>query len=221
MNFQYLLDHWQELVGGFFVTIGLTALGIAMGFAAGIGLAYLSRVRFKPVAWALVAYVEFFRNTPFVGQVFFLFFVLPTVGVLIPQFWVGVLALSLYAAAFSSENFRSGFQAVPGALVAAGEALALKRRQVFWHIELPVGISIALPSLANTAIGVLKSSSVLLIIGMLDLMGVARYLISISFNTWELMLVVVVGYLVLVGIMSLGFRFLETKVFVGSSLQTT
>ncbi len=117
------------------------------------------------------AVVEFVRSTPLLVQVYFLFFVLPTFGVVLPALTVGVLALGLHYATYTSEVYRAGIDAVPRGQWEAATALSLPRSRVWTGVVLPQAVPRVLPALGNYVISMFKETPLLIGIGVLDIVG--------------------------------------------------
>jgi ABC-type amino acid transport system permease subunit len=165
-----------------------------------------------PLLAPLVAgYVEFIRNTPLLVQLFFVFFGLPAIGLTLSLFWSGVLALVLWAGAFQVENIRGGLTAVAPGLREAARALGLSNAQYLRLVGLPLAVRIGLPAMLNTAVSLVKNSAYLSAIGVQELAGVAFDRIASDFRAFEMLAVLLVGYLVVVLSLSGGVRLLEHR----------
>jgi polar amino acid transport system permease protein len=156
-------------------------------------------------------YVELFRNTPLLVQIFFLYFALPAVGIKLQAFTVAWLSLVLWGGAYQVENFRAGFEAVSRGYREAASALGLGRGATFSAIVLPIGLRIALPSLANICISILKNSSYMVAISFHELTDTAVNIVSLSFRVFEMFLVIGVIYLGLAWLLGLGVGSLERR----------
>ncbi|MEV4754798.1 amino acid ABC transporter permease [Micromonospora sp. NPDC049559] len=214
----FLVDHLDELARGLLRTLGVGVLGMAGALAVGLLLGALAALR-VPVARQLVrVYVEVFRNTPLLVQIFFLYFALPEVGLRLDAFTVGWLSLLLWGGAYNVENFRAGFEAVDGGYLEACRALGFPRLAAFRQVALPLGWRVALPSVTNTEISVLKNSSFLVAISFPELTQTAVDIVAVSFRVFEMFLVLGVVYLGLVWLMSLGARAVERRFAVPGGL---
>lgn len=194
----YVIGTLPDLLAGLRRTLEVSAIGVAGALAVGVlgGGARAARVPIlSPVA---NVFVEFIRNTPLVVQIFFLYFAMPQVNVTLSAFTVGWLSLVLWGGAYNIENFRAGFEAVPRGYQEAASALGLTRLQAFRYVILPIGVRIALPSLTNTCISVLKNSSYLVAISFPELTTTAVNIVSLSFRVFELFITIAVIYLALV-----------------------
>ena len=180
-----LPEVWKALpylTEGAVLTIGISALAMLCGLALGLGLALVSQLRFRPARWVVVAYVEAFRNTPLLIQIFLIYFGLPTLVVKLPAFASGLLALSFYSAAYNTEVFRSGLEAVSRGQREAARSTGLSVGQEAWYVVIPQALRIAFPALGNNLVSLVKNSSLVSVIGMVELMFVAN---DISFNNFR------------------------------------
>jgi len=205
----YIWANTPALLGGLAVTVEVSAISILIAVAIGIVGASV-RVLEVPVFSQFVSfYVGFIRNTPLLVQIFFIFFGLPAVGLALPIFTSGVVALAAWGGAYNVENVRGGFLAVPKGLHEAARALGLKPAHYILLVAIPVGLRVAIPSVLNTAVSVLKNSAYLQSIGLAELTFVAMEKVAKEFRTLEMFAAIGVLYLVLVLILSWLVRRLE------------
>lgn len=210
-DFSVLVVWSHDLLQGILVTLEISALGVAGGISAGVVGGAIRALRLPVLNKAVLAYVEFMRNTPPPVQIFFLYFGLPQIGVLLPGFAVAVLSLITWGAAYSTENFRAGFEAVPQEYRQAARALAMSEWQLLLLVILPIGIRIAFPALGNTVISILKNSTYMLLISVPELTFMTMNILSITYRVIELILFMSVVYLGLVGLLSFGLGVVERR----------
>jgi polar amino acid transport system permease protein len=205
----FVSENWEFLLRGLGRTLMVSAIAIVGAFVIGavIGAARAHRI---PVLSQLGAvYVEVFRNTPILVQIFFLYFALPQVGVRLDVFTVAWLSVMLWGGAFNIENFRAGFEAVPFRFREAALALGFGRLRTFLNITLPIGGRIALPSSINTYIAVMKNTALLYVISYEELTTSALQINARTLETLETLTVLGVVYLALVWTLSASIRWLE------------
>ncbi len=180
---------WQGLpylLQGAGLTVFISALAMVLAAAVGLGLAALTQIR-GGVARPLVrAYVEVFRNTPLLIQIFIVYFGLPQVGVRLSPFVSGLSALVLYAAAYNAEIFRAGLEAVPRGQHEAARSIGLSDLQALRWVIVPQALRVALPALGNNLVSLVKNSSLVSTIGMVELMFVANDISFNNFRTFEI-----------------------------------
>ena len=197
LDFPAVLAEWPLLAKGVAVTLGLTAVSATAGVAIGIGCA---RVRLDGgrVARAVVgAYVEAIRNTPFIVQLFFLFFGLPGLGVKLSPEAASVLAMVVNLGAYACEIVRAGIVATPRGQLEAARSLALDEFQVFTRVVLPPSLKRVWPSLVSQIVIVMLGSAVCGQISVDELQYAVNLIQSRKFRAFEAYLVGTVIYLVL------------------------
>jgi His/Glu/Gln/Arg/opine family amino acid ABC transporter permease subunit len=210
-DLDYLLRQLPALRAGLLLTVQASAIAILLSLAVGLAGASLRVLRVPLLAPLVAGYVEFIRNTPLLVQLFFVFFGLPAIGLTLSLFWSGVLALVLWAGAFQVENIRGGLTAVAPGLREAARALGLSNAQYLRLVGLPLAVRIGLPAMLNTAVSLVKNSAYLSAIGVQELAGVAFDRIASDFRAFEMLAVLLVGYLVVVLSLSGGVRLLEHR----------
>jgi polar amino acid transport system permease protein len=159
---------------GLIVTLEATACGFAIALVFGLVLALLRRVRIRPIAWSVVLVIEFLRDTPLLVQLFFLFYVLPRFGIVLPAFFTGALALGLQYSAYTSEVYRGGLDAIGRGQWESALALNLSRWQTYRDIVIPQAIPRIVPALGNYLVSMLKDTPVLSVITVVDMLNLAN-----------------------------------------------
>jgi polar amino acid transport system permease protein len=210
LQFGWLADHGPALLHGSATTLLLVAIVLPFGLALGI----LGAV--APPGWrrrAVVAYVEAIRNTPFIVQLFFVFFGLPSLGVRLDGFTAAVLAMTVNMGAFATEMVRAGLSAVQPGQREAGQALGLRRGTVFRRVVLPQALRAVFPALASQAVITLLESAVVSQIAVRDLTYEADLIQSTTFRSFETYAVVAVVYLLFSVLLRRGFGLAGHRVF--------
>lgn len=157
-------------------------------------------------------YIEIFRNTPLLVQLFFLYFGLPKVGISINADVCGALGLALLGGAYMAEAFRSGFEAIEPIQTESALSLGLSRRQTILHIILPQAFSVSVPAFVANIIFLLKETSVFSAISLMDLMFTAKDLIGLYYKTVECLTLLVIFYLIILLPVSIIGSIVERKV---------
>jgi polar amino acid transport system permease protein len=208
-QFGTVVDRFPELLTGAALTIRLSALamlfGLMIGTACSIGKVYGP----KPLQWLVNVYVEFIRNTPFLIQLYFVFFALPHFGVRMNSNTAALLAMVINLGAYSTEIVRAGVEAIPGGQIEAGRALGLKRFHIVRFIVLFPALKAVYPALTSQFILVLLGSSVVSAIAAEELTAIANNINSQTFRSFEIYTIVTVMYVAIV----FGFRALFTSVY--------
>jgi polar amino acid transport system permease protein len=183
-DWNFVAEIMPALLNGLRVTLVATVLGSLVAFVLGLVLAVLQRGP-KSLRIVIRGIVEFIRSTPLLVQVFFLFTVLPQFGIVLGAMTVGVIALGLHYASYTSEVYRAGIDAVPRGQWEAATALSLPRSRVWTGVVLPQAIPRVLPALGNYVISMFKETPLLIAIGVLDIVGEARAVGNTSFRYVE------------------------------------
>jgi His/Glu/Gln/Arg/opine family amino acid ABC transporter permease subunit len=180
--------HRQQFLDGALMTIALTVLTMAIAVPGGLLLALLRLSPLVPIRTLATWFVEFFRATPLILQIYWAFYVLPaTFDIRISEFATGLLGLSLNVSAFNSETFRAGIISVRIGQTNAGLALGMSRAQVFTRIVLPQAMMRVLPALANTWVSLFKDTSLVSTIAIAELSYVSLQLRAQTFRFLEIL----------------------------------
>jgi His/Glu/Gln/Arg/opine family amino acid ABC transporter permease subunit len=208
----FLTENWELLLRGFGRTIKVSVIAVVGSFVIGLVLGAARAHRVPVVSQIAAVYVEVIRNTPILVQIFFLYFGLGQFeATRFDVFTVAWVSITIWGAAFNTENFRAGFEAVPTRYREAGFALGFGRLATFLNVTLPIGGRIALPSSINTYISVLKNTSLLYAIAYPELTTTALQINALTLQTVETFTVLAIAYLAIVWTMSAGIRLLERQ----------
>ena len=170
-----------------------------------------------PVLYQIArVYIELFRNTPLLIQLFFMYFALPRMGVQISAEACGMLGLALLGGAYMAETFRSGFEAVDPIQTESALSLGMTQGQVIRYITLPQAVSLSIQSFVANIIFLLKETSVFSAISLMDLMFVAKDLIGLYYKTTECLFMLVVFYLIIILPVSILGTVVERKLRYGA-----
>jgi polar amino acid transport system permease protein len=219
------LAHFSEefdrarLLAGMLTTIKLASLCIVSSLIIGLSGAWLQMSRFRFVRGAVTAYLQLFRNTPPLVQLYFFYFAIGPLlrapdesGIARPLFgsftWAA-LSLSLFAGAFNVEIFRAGIEAVPRTALQAAESLGFTKAGIFRSVTLPLAIRIGLPALANNLVNLVKTTTLAYAIAVPETLFVANQVWSDRLNVPEVMVTLFVFYMVLTGLVAWFFARLE------------
>lgn len=196
-DFASVFDYTPVLVKGIGVTVELIAFGAVAGVALGIGCAWARTQGPRWLRPPVTAYVEAIRNTPFLIQLFFVFFGLPSLGVQFSEMQAACLAMALNLGAYSAEIIRAGIDATPKGQYEAGASLAMTRLQVFRHVVLKPALARIWPALSSQIVIVMLGSAVCSQIAAEDLTFAANFIQSRNFRAFEVYFVTTGIYLVL------------------------
>jgi polar amino acid transport system permease protein len=197
LDFPAVLAEWPLLVKGVGATLALTAVSASVGVALGVACAW---ARLHGAAWLKLivsAYVELIRNTPFIVQLFFIFFGLPGIGVKLSPEAASVIAMVVNLGAYSAEIVRAGIATTPKGQIEAAQSLALSEMQVFTRVVLPPALKRVWPALVSQIIIVMLGSAVCGQISTPELQYAVNLIQSRNFRAFEAYLVGTAIYLVL------------------------
>jgi polar amino acid transport system permease protein len=197
LQFASLLPYWDVLLQGLLFTVVLTLVSTVSGIA--LGTAGAAARTFGPpwLGRIVVVYVELIRNTPFIVQLFFIYFGLPAAGVRLSESVAAFLAMVINLGAYSTEIIRAGIEAVPKGHVEAGDSLAMTRFEVLRYIVLKQAFAKIWPALSSQIIIVMLGSAVVSQISAQDLTYAANFIQSRNFRAFEVYLVAALLYLLL------------------------
>ncbi|MES2350692.1 MAG: amino acid ABC transporter permease [Pseudomonadota bacterium] len=198
-----LAPYLGDLAAGARLTALACALALAGGLALGI-VAALMRTAASPLARrAANAYVDIFRNVPFIVQLFFLFYGLPEIGIELDAFGTGVLALSLAGSAFTSDAIRSGILAIEPGVLEAAQVSGLSRLTIYRRIVLPIALRTSVRPLGSVFVNLILTSSILSAITVNELTGSAKIVAADTFQPFEVYALLLLVYVTLTYLVSL------------------
>jgi polar amino acid transport system permease protein len=196
-RFGPVFEAYRELLAGAWLTIQLSVSAMVLGLAVAIVCAWAKTSGPRPARWIVEVYIEIIRNTPFLVQIFFIFFGLPAIGLRLSANTAALLAMVVNVGAYATEIIRAGIESIQKGQVEAGLALGLKPLQVFRYVVLKPALRTVYPALASQFILLMLSSSVVSAISADDLTSMANNIQSLTFTSFEVYLVVTVMYLAL------------------------
>ncbi len=212
-DFAVLLPYWEQFLQGCWLTLRLSAISVVIGLAVGLLTVVAKRSRSAPLRWTAEAYIEVIRNTPFLVQVLFIFFGLPSLGVSLSPNVAAVLALSLNLGAFSAEIIRTGIESVPRGQFEASRALGLSPMQTFRYVVLKPALRTIYPSLAGQFVMLLLTTSIVSSISAEELTSVAQNIDSSTFRSFEVYIVTALLYLAMSTIFATTFKVIDRVYF--------
>jgi His/Glu/Gln/Arg/opine family amino acid ABC transporter permease subunit len=195
LDWSVVWEHREQFLAGTWMTILLTVLTMVFALPGGLVLALLRLSRWPVVRALTTGFVEFFRATPLILQVYWVFYVLPAAfGVLLPDVATGLVALSLNVSSFNSETFRAGIVSIRQGQWNAGLALGMSRAQVFRQIVLPQATMRVLPALASTWVALFKDTSLVSTIAVMELSYVSLQIRAQTYRILEVLTAMAVIY---------------------------
>lgn len=210
--FEFLQTHLPALVGGLRVTLQLTVggalLALVLALAAGLG----RRSRSRWLRWPANVYVETFRGTSAMVQLFWFYFALPFFGVSLPALLTGVLVLGLNSGAYGAEVVRSAINNVPTGQWEAGRALNLSDQRILWRIVAPQALPMMLPPAGNLLIELMKNTALVSLITLSELTFTAQVQRAATLDTVPLFALTLLIYFLVAQLLLVGMRRLERRV---------
>ena len=208
-QFGIVWDHLPELLQGAWLTIRLSLGAFSLGFAIAIVLSFLRSAGPPALRIAIAAYVEVIRNTPFLVQLFIIYFSLPGIGIRMEAITAALVGMSLNFSGYATEILRSGIEAVPKSQIEAGHSLGFTRMEIFRHIVVFPALRTVYPALASQFVLLMLGSSIVAAISAEELTAVTNSLQSTTFRAFEFYFVATGLYL----LMALGARALLNAVY--------
>lgn len=211
-NFDLVVNSFPLLLVGAGVTIKITALSVALGVVIGlfVGIARISRLRILRVLAAV--YVDFFRGTPLLVQIFLVYFALPVItGQRVDPFVAAIGSCGINSGAYVAEIFRAGIQSIDKGQMEAGRSLGMTWVQTMCYIIVPQAFKRVIPPLGNEFIALLKDSSLVSVIGFEELTRRGQLIIAKTYGSLEIWISVAVIYLAMTLTISRFVAYLERR----------
>lgn len=197
MDFDVIKSYLPLYEKAMLLTLKIGWIGILLAILIGFLCAVVRHYKVPVIRRIAGIYIEIFRNTPLLVQLFFLYFGLPKMGIRIDAEFCGAMGLALLGGAYMAEVFRSGLEAIDPIQMESALSLGMKRRQAVLHVILPQAVSISVPGFTANIIFLLKETSVFSAISLMDLMFTAKDLIGLYYKTIECLAMLVVFYLII------------------------
>ncbi|MDB5513070.1 MAG: transporter permease [Enterovirga sp.] len=213
LRFGPVFEAWRELAAGVWLTLQLSASAMLIGLLVAVVCAWAKVFGPRWSGWIVNVYVEVIRNTPFLVQIFFIFFGLPAAGIRLSPDVAALAALVVNVGAYATEIIRAGIQSIHTGQIEAGLALGLRPVQVFRLVIIKPALRAVYPALTSQFILLMLSSSVVSAISADDLTSVANNIQSRTFTSFEVYIVVTLIYLVLSLAFAGAFRAIDRRVF--------
>ncbi|MBY5749943.1 amino acid ABC transporter permease [Rhizobium leguminosarum bv. viciae] len=213
LDFTPVIDGLPSLLLGCLGTFLLAICGMLLAIIIGIGGVALRDSALKPARWLVIAFVELIRNTPFLVQIFFIYFALPLTGIRLDPTPTAIIALGINGGAYAIEIIRGGVQSIPKGQMEAGLALGLHKAQVFRLIILKPALRAIYPSLTSQFVLLTLTTSIASAISAYELTSVSQRIESESFRSFEVYFTVTVFYFVISWLMMRIFAQFSARYF--------
>ena len=215
-----MINSFPKLLNATLITLKLLSVSLILGLFIGLGFAILRMNNNKLINKFAYGYSYIFRGTPLLVQIFIIYFGLGQIEylrttflwvVLKEPYWCAIIAFSLNTGAYTSEILRSAFQTIKPGYLEAGKSLGIPSKIIFTKIQIPIAIKQSLPAYGNEIILMLKGTSLASTVTLMDLTGVAKYIISTTFKPVEVFIVAGGIYLFMTFIIHNVIKYLEKK----------
>ena len=220
MDFDLMTNSFPKLLNATIVTLKLLSVSLIIGLFIGLFFAVLRLNKNIFINKFAFGYSYIFRGTPLLVQIFIIYFGLGQIEsvrssflwvVLKEPYWCAIIAFALNTGAYTSEILRSAFQTIKPGIIEAGKSLGISKKEIFYKIQIPIAIRQSLPAYGNEIILMLKGTSLASTVTLMDLTGVAKYIISTTFKPIEVFIVAGGIYLFMTFIIHNVIKFLEKK----------
>ena len=220
MDFELMINSFPKLLNATLITLKLLSASLILGLFIGLGFAILRMNNNKIINKFAYGYSYIFRGTPLLVQIFIIYFGLGQIEylrttflwvILKEPYWCAIIAFSLNTGAYTSEILRSAFQTIKPGYLEAGRSLGIPSKIIFTKIQIPIAIKQSLPAYGNEIILMLKGTSLASTVTLMDLTGVAKYIISTTFKPVEVFIVAGGIYLFMTFIIHNVIKYLEKK----------
>ncbi len=211
MDFGVMLSYLPLFKDALWLTMRIGWEGIVLAILLGLLCVIIIHLRIPVLRHLVTIYIEVFRNTPLLIQLFFIYFALPKIGIRLSPEFCGVLGLALLGGAYMTESFRSGLDNIAQIQTDSAYSLGMTRWQTIIHVILPQAVRSSIPGLMANLIFLLKETSVFSTISLMDLMFTAKDLIGMYAKTIECLTLLVVFYLIMLLPVSLIGRIVERR----------
>ena len=211
LDFAFMAGIAPDMVAALLITIKLSILSISISIGLGTALTFVRMTGGPFARYLIISFVEFTRGTPPLVHISIIYFLLPQFGIVLNEFWSGVVALSLIGAGYTIEIFRGSIESISKGQTDAACALGLTNFQVYFLILIPQAVRRSLPPLTNELANVVKASSLLSVISVNELTKVANDLIFVHFIVIEVLIELTALYLLVVGTLMAASRWLEMR----------
>jgi len=211
LNWQYIYSVMPQFASAMVTTLKISIISIILAILVGLICSILITYRVRVFDKIAKIYIEVSRNTPLLIQLFFLYYGLPKLGIKIDGFTCGVIGLTFLGGSYMAEAFRAGLQAVAKGQIDSGESIGLNPLQVFQYVIFPQALAISIPAIGANCLFLIKESSVVSAIAVVELLFVTKDLIGMDYKTTEALFLLIMSYLIVLLPVSILTSYLEYR----------
>ncbi|WP_032880491.1 amino acid ABC transporter permease [Acinetobacter courvalinii] len=197
MDWQYIQSVLPQFYAATLMTLKISFIGIVLSILLGLICSIISTYQVRILNKIVKVYIEVSRNTPLLIQLFFLYYGLPKIGIKLDGFSCGVIGLTFLGGSYMAEAFRAGLQSVAQGQIDSARSVGLNAVQVFQYVVFPQALSLSIPAIGANCLFLIKESSVLSAIAVVELLFVTKDLIGMDYKTTEALFVLIVAYLMI------------------------
>jgi polar amino acid transport system permease protein len=212
-DFRVIWQYRDLFLQGALMTIRITAIATVLGVSVGVIMAGLQLLKNRALSSVIQAYIEVIRNTPFLVQLFFVYFGLPTLDIFIPAWQAALLALTINTGAYATEIVRAGIESISKGQIEAGRSLGLSGIQIFLYVILKPALMVVYPALTSQFILFVLNSAVISVISAQELAYQAKFVASRTFRNFEIYLFITLVYLAIAQLFRVAFYLVGKLIF--------
>lgn len=197
LDWQYIQSVLPQFYAATLMTLKISFIGIVLSILLGLICSIISTYQARILNKIVKVYIEVSRNTPLLIQLFFLYYGLPKIGIKLDGFSCGVIGLTFLGGSYMAEAFRAGLQSVAQGQIDSARSVGLNAVQVFQYVVFPQALSLSIPAIGANCLFLIKESSVLSAIAVVELLFVTKDLIGMDYKTTEALFLLIVAYLMI------------------------
>ncbi len=197
LDWQYIQSVLPQFYAATLMTLKISFIGIVLSILLGLICSIISIYQVRILNKIVKVYIEVSRNTPLLIQLFFLYYGLPKIGIKLDGFSCGVIGLTFLGGSYMAEAFRAGLQSVAQGQIDSARSVGLNAVQVFQYVVFPQALSLSIPAIGANCLFLIKESSVLSAIAVVELLFVTKDLIGMDYKTTEALFLLIVAYLMI------------------------
>ncbi len=197
LDWLYIQSVLPQFYAATLMTLKISFIGIVLSILLGLICSVISTYNVRILNKIVKVYIEVSRNTPLLIQLFFLYYGLPKIGIKLDGFTCGVIGLTFLGGSYMAEAFRAGLQSVAQGQIDSARSVGLNAVQVFQYVVFPQALSLSIPAIGANCLFLIKESSILSAIAVVELLFVTKDLIGMDYKTTEALFLLIMAYLII------------------------
>jgi len=197
LDWHYIHSVLPQFYAATLMTLKISSIGIVLSILLGLICSVISTYQVRILNKIVKIYIEVSRNTPLLIQLFFLYYGLPKIGIKLDGFTCGVIGLTFLGGSYMAEAFRAGLQSVAQGQIDSARSVGLNAVQVFQYVVFPQALSLSIPAIGANCLFLIKESSILSAIAVVELLFVTKDLIGMDYKTTEALFLLILAYLII------------------------